>query len=598
MSVTHDMQAEPAIPTIAGALIFRFKSLLLQIRRFFKDAADASVNKGKKSVALVAQPVIAESKTPLWTETAAEERHLVAGKIQNLRLAVAELNGVEIAASETFSFWKNVGRTTPRRGFVAGRELREGCIIPNVGGGLCQLSNALYDAALKANFEIIERHAHTRIIAGSLAEQGRDATVFWNYVDLRFRAPSGFRIEASLGKDHLRIYFRGTRVESPRMHKLTRTIVTNGDVNSCATCGMDDCFRSIKPSENTDFGKTAYLVDEFTPEFDTYLKANKNGHDELFLPIDGKRFRRANYAWNTSGFANVKQQLYLTALRSYRSRKLATQGAARQRNLLAMSERLAQSYARNLRFDALHIVVQQELLPFLWRGGHLGGRTFDVLMTALPMAEIQTRLDAAHKLHTESRTLADFRADENFIGAETEALAAANKIITPHTAVAALFPDKAELLSWKMPEVSRTKNQNDKPVIVFPASTVGRKGCYELREAIRDLDVKLITLGPYIEDAEFWNGFDVVRGGDDWLDHADLVVLPAFVEHRPRRLLRAAAVGVPVIASTACGVDNIANITTIDAGDIESLRRAIAESSDLSSEAHIDVRDAAAIMRG
>ena len=89
------------------------------------------------------------------------------------------------------------------KGYVDGRELREGCIIPNVGGGLCQISNALYDAALKANFEIIERHAHSQIIAGSLAEQGRDATVFWNYVDLRFRSANAFRIEAKLGKDHL-----------------------------------------------------------------------------------------------------------------------------------------------------------------------------------------------------------------------------------------------------------------------------------------------------------------------------------------------------------------------------------------------------------
>ena len=78
------------------------------------------------------------------------------------------------------------------RGFVKGRELREGCIIPNVGGGLCQVSNALYDAALQAGHEIVERHAHTQVIAGSLAEQGRDATVFWNYVDLRFRSERPF----------------------------------------------------------------------------------------------------------------------------------------------------------------------------------------------------------------------------------------------------------------------------------------------------------------------------------------------------------------------------------------------------------------------
>jgi vancomycin resistance protein YoaR len=81
---------------------------------------------------------------------------------------------------------------------VRGRELRQGCLIPTVGGGLCQLSNALYDCALKAGLTIEERHAHTQVVPGSLAEIGRDATVFWNYVDLRFRSEHGFVLRVDL----------------------------------------------------------------------------------------------------------------------------------------------------------------------------------------------------------------------------------------------------------------------------------------------------------------------------------------------------------------------------------------------------------------
>ena len=95
-------------------------------------------------------------------------------------------------AHAVFSFWKQVGRTNRLKGYVAGRELREGCLIPSIGGGLCQLSNALYDAALQAGFEIVERHAHSQVIPGSLAEAGANATVFWNYVDLRFRSHHAF----------------------------------------------------------------------------------------------------------------------------------------------------------------------------------------------------------------------------------------------------------------------------------------------------------------------------------------------------------------------------------------------------------------------
>ena len=504
-------------------------------------------------------------KLRYWTEGSAEERFLVAGKVQNLRLAAAAIDGVAVPGGEVFSFWKQVGRASRSRGYVPGREIREGCIIPTIGGGLCQLSNSLYDAALKANFEIVERHSHTQIIPGSLAERGRDATVFWNYVDLRFRASNQFTIEAKVESDQLSIRFRGTVQQRAALHQITRSEGRNGHANNCVTCGLEDCFRSIKPAASLDFGRTAYLVDEFTPEFDAYIQGRRTSKDILLLPIDGCRYRKPNYAWNTSGFERTGQSLVFTAVRSYRSRKLATQGAARQKDLLAMYERLAENYARKLTFDVLHVVVQQNILPFLWRAGHLGGRTFDVLMTALPMADLQGRLDDANRFHPESTTLGDFRADPKLVEAETEALKNARCIITPHTAIASVFGEQAELLDWAMPKTRTVEHvRQEKPCVVFPASTVGRKGCYELREALRGIDIRLITLGPNLESPDFWDGMDVVDGVDDWLMLADLVVLPAFVEHRPRRLLVAAGAGIPVIASSACGVQHVPGVIEVE----------------------------------
>lgn len=571
MTQVISLPAERRIPTRKDALLFRLKTLLLQTKRLGIDLLDRDLRTFRPSVEENNRPVIAESRTPLWTEHEPEERVLLAGKIQNLRLASASLQGIEIGAGEIFSFWKQVGRTTRMRGFVEGRELREGCIIPNIGGGLCQLSNALYDAALKANFEIVERHPHTQIVAGSLAEQGRDATVFWNYVDLRFRSPGSFRIEARLENDELLVRFLGEKVtrsnaeELPQIPDLLRRSV---EPRSCMSCEVNDCHRVVERTVNVNFGRTAFLVDEYWPEFDGYVQANKDRSDSLFLPIDGIKFRRANYAWSTGGFAKVEQSYYVTAARSYSSRKLAAQGASRQINLLRNYERLAESYAQRLTFDMPHVVVQQDLLPFLWRGGHLGGRTFDVLMTALPMNEIQRRLDIASSLHPESKTLGDFRADRQLLKDENEALRYARKIITVHSAIAGLFGKRSVLLEWEKPVMPNTaRRQNAKPIVVFPASTVGRKGCYELRDALKGLAVKIIKLGPNIESDDFWDGFDCELGGNEAVDTADLVVLPAFVEHRPRRLLRAAAAGIPVIASSACGVANVKGFEYVEAGN-------------------------------
>ncbi len=573
-------KSEKRIHTRVQSLVFRVKASLLQIERGAENLFNSDVRRFPKAANFINQPAIAESKTALWTESAPEEQFLLAGKVHNLRLAVAQFDGLEIPAGETFSFWKHLGRAGRMKGYVVGRELREGCIVPNVGGGLCQISNALYDAALKANFEIVERHAHSQIIAGSLAEQGRDATVFWNYIDLRFRSGKPFRIEAKLGKDHLRVTFRGEKQETKKLFQISnlKTPSTENQPNSCATCGVESCFRSLKTDANLDFGRKAFLLDEYAPEFDEYVQKTRREKDFLFIPLDGKRFKKANYAWETKGFARTRQSLLLTLTRAYKSRKLAAQGAARQKSLLTTAEKLAENYAKKLTYDATHVVVSQNLLPFLWKNGFLGGRTFDVLMNALPMNEIQKRLDIAFSLNPESKTLGDFRADAALLEAEREALKAARRIVTPHTEIAALFGNRAELLDWNLPPAKEfIKQPREKFTIVFPASTVGRKGCYELREAIRGLGVKLITLGATIEDADFWSDFDWEKGGGggDWLGRADLVVLPAFVEHKPRRLLLAAANGVPVIASEGCGVENVSGITTIETGDAEILRREI-----------------------
>src|SRR5436190_14402702 len=202
--------------------LFAAKTSLLRLRRIAVEAKGGQrTRRLAPGASMRGAPVAARVSSPLWIGLAGVKEHaLTAGKIHNLRLALRTIDGTEAKAGEVFSFWKQVGRTTRRRGFVEGRELREGCLIRNIGGGLCQLSNGLYEAALEAGVEIIERHAHSRIVPGSRAAEGRDATVFWNYVDLRFRSTSPFRIEAALHRGRLEIVIRGTK--SPALSFLQR----------------------------------------------------------------------------------------------------------------------------------------------------------------------------------------------------------------------------------------------------------------------------------------------------------------------------------------------------------------------------------------
>ena len=184
------------------SVLFDAKAGLLRLRRGVTDVVAHQVRRHPVGHP-PSGPCLAHVVTALYTDTDPNERALQLGKVQNLRIGARAMDGIRLEPGDVFSFWAQVGRPTRARGFVEGRELRQGCIIPTIAGGLCQLSNSLYRAARDAGCDIIERHGHTAPIAGSPFPPGEDATVFWNYVDLRFRAPQSIIVRARLSQSDL-----------------------------------------------------------------------------------------------------------------------------------------------------------------------------------------------------------------------------------------------------------------------------------------------------------------------------------------------------------------------------------------------------------
>ena len=185
----------------AGAnFSFWVKSRLLIARRAARSAIVGEyLRPYRRLVSIPAgATVLAEDEHRLYSTVEPREQELELGKVQNLRVAVAAVDGIVLEQGKIFSFWLAAGRPGRRKGYVVGRELRGGCMIPSVGGGICQLTNALSRVAHAAGMEIIERHSHTVHPPGFFIDDATDATVFWNYIDLRFRSPSRVRIGARL----------------------------------------------------------------------------------------------------------------------------------------------------------------------------------------------------------------------------------------------------------------------------------------------------------------------------------------------------------------------------------------------------------------
>lgn len=119
------------------------------------------------------------------------------GKRANLALAAALVDGHLLNPGATFSFWRAVGRPSRARGFQEGRNLVGGRLVPQVGGGLCQLSGILHHLALVTGLSVPERHAHSIDLyrePDRFAPLGSDATVVWGAKDLRLGNPHPYLV--------------------------------------------------------------------------------------------------------------------------------------------------------------------------------------------------------------------------------------------------------------------------------------------------------------------------------------------------------------------------------------------------------------------
>ncbi len=103
----------------------------------------------------------------------------------NLVLACQKINGKVILAGETFSYNQTLGPRSAATGYKNAKVYSAGQVVDGIGGGICQISSTLYNAALRANLEIVERKNHQFVT--SYVEAGMDATVVYGMTDFKFK---------------------------------------------------------------------------------------------------------------------------------------------------------------------------------------------------------------------------------------------------------------------------------------------------------------------------------------------------------------------------------------------------------------------------
>jgi vancomycin resistance protein VanW len=205
------------------------------------------------SIALLARPAevrIAGFTTSLAGRTRSQ-RH-------NSELALARLNGAIVNPGEVFSFNRRVGSFSRDEGYRKAPVSYNGQLIDSWGGGVCQTSTTLYNAALLGGMKIVERSRHR--FMPSYVPPGRDAAVAFSAIDLKFRNPFRFpvRLVGSIEGDRLTLSLFGPKSlpEKPEIVEQVRNV----DEPGTYTFGLGDQKGRVRNTGKAGFQVAVYRL--------------------------------------------------------------------------------------------------------------------------------------------------------------------------------------------------------------------------------------------------------------------------------------------------------------------------------------------------
>src|SRR3954452_13908886 len=151
----------------------------------------------------------------------------VPNRIHNVQLVAHLVDHKFIAPGETFSFNGTTGERSAAKGFLEAPVIVNGEVQTGLGGGVCQVSTTVFNAAYEAGLPIVSRTNHALYI--SHYPLGRDATVNYPNVDLKFTNDTGhfLLLRTFVGSSSLTVALYGTPVHR-RVVSDTAPLVVDG----------------------------------------------------------------------------------------------------------------------------------------------------------------------------------------------------------------------------------------------------------------------------------------------------------------------------------------------------------------------------------
>ncbi len=189
-------------------------------------------------------------------------------RVNNLKLAAKSINGTTVYTGETFSFNACVGVRCEDSGYQNAKVIIGGKFVDGVGGGVCQVSTTLYNAALLSDLKVTEQHRHT--LAVGYVEKSFDAMVSYGYADLKIKNTTGapLYIRAFTNGDALTFCIYGAEMLKKVERQSVITKVIEPEIKTVLTDAL-----SVGESRTVTIPKRGY-------ESEGYLIISENGTTE------------------------------------------------------------------------------------------------------------------------------------------------------------------------------------------------------------------------------------------------------------------------------------------------------------------------------
>lgn len=189
-------------------------------------------------------------------------------RVHNITLGAASVHGTLVSPDEEFSLVKTLGPIDGAHGYLPELVIKKGGVIPEDGGGLCQVGTTLFRAALASGVPMTERHEHSYRVS-YYEPAGTDCTIYDPRPDCKFKNDTGhyILITTAIAGNDLTFTFWGTKdgrtVEqtTPRIYNVTKARATKEIESATLKPGERKCSGHPVPGADAEFSTTVLYPD-------------------------------------------------------------------------------------------------------------------------------------------------------------------------------------------------------------------------------------------------------------------------------------------------------------------------------------------------